>query len=69
MSEVWCQKELSQVAGREALMRVHKQMIVVTDEMHQKHRRDRWNHKVGKSRAKEDPHYSLSGSGMKADPK
>ena len=48
MSEVWCQKELSQVGGREALMRVHKQMIVVTDQMHQKHRRKRWNHKVGK---------------------
>ena len=28
-------------------MRVHKQMIVMTDQMHQKHRRDRWNHKVG----------------------
>ena len=48
MSEVWCQKELSQVGGREALMRVHKQMVVVTDQMHQKHRRDRWNHKVVK---------------------
>ena len=48
MSELWCWKELSQVGRREALMRVHKQMIVVTDQMHQKHRRDRWNHKVGK---------------------
>ena len=48
MSELWSQKELSQVGGREALMRVHKQMIVMTDQMHQKHRRNRWNHKVVK---------------------
>ena len=48
MSELWSQKELSQVGGREALMIVHKQMIVMTDQMHQKHRRDRWNHKVEK---------------------
>ena len=47
-SEMWSQKELSQVGGREALMRVHKQMTVVTDQMHQQHRRDRWKHKVEK---------------------
>ena len=46
MSELWCQKGLSQVGGREALMRVHKQMIVVTDQMHQKHRQGSWNHKT-----------------------
>ena len=48
MSELWSQKELSHVGGREALTKVHKQMIILTDQMHQKHRRDRWKHKVEK---------------------
>ena len=70
MSEVWCQKELSQVRVSEALMGVHKQMIVVTDKMHQTHRRDKWNHKVGISKclAKQDQHFFLNGTGMRADP-
>ena len=48
MSELWSQKELSQVGGREALTKVHKQMIIMTGQMHQKHTRDRWKHKAGK---------------------
>ena len=48
MSELWSQKELSQVGRREALTKVHKQVILLTDQMHQKHRRHRWKHKVGK---------------------
>ena len=48
MSDLWSQKELSRVGGREALTKVHKQMIILTDQMHQKHRRDRWKHKVVK---------------------
>ena len=37
--EFWSQKVLSQVGGREALTKDHQQMIVLTDWMHQKHRR------------------------------
>ena len=47
MSDLWSQKELSQVGGSEALTNVHKQMIILTEQM-QKHRRDRWKHDVEK---------------------
>ena len=35
------------MGGREALTKAHEQMIALTDQMHQKHRRDKWKHKVG----------------------
>ena len=48
ISQLWSQRDSSQMGGREALKKAHKQMIVLTDQMQQKHRRDRWKHKVWK---------------------
>ena len=46
ISELWSQNDSSHVRGREALTKAHEHMIVLTDHLHQKHRRDTWKQKV-----------------------
>ena len=65
ISELWSQKEISQVGGREELTKVHKQMIVLTGQMHQKHRRDKWKHKVEKLQESCKAGSSLLSEGIK----
>ena len=66
MSELWNQKELSRVGGREALTKVHEQMIILTDQMHQKNTDEtdgstRW--RSFKNRAKQDRHFFMNKQG------
>ena len=60
MSELWSQKELSHVRGREALTKVHKQMIILDGPdapETQTGQMEAQSGRKSKNRAKQDRHY------------
>ena len=63
-------KTWSQVGGRETWMTAHIEMIVLADQIRQKHRRDRWKHSFETSRIVQSrvvTNYSLYRPRMKTD--